>query len=231
MNYKWLLFDLDGTLFDYDKAESIALEKAFNEFNHEFDPIYNDAYLEINKLLWTDFEQGIITTRKLRVKRFEILFSKLGIKYDPELFSGCYLSYLSKETHLIEGAEIVLNSLFKKTGLALITNGIKEVQRSRLKKSTINKFFSDIIISEEIGAAKPDKLIFNAAFEIMNHPLKKDVLIIGDSLSSDVKGGNDFGIDTCWFNPNHKPHESDISAKYEIDKLVDVLLIVKPDDI
>jgi len=142
MNYKWLLFDLDGTLFDYDKAESIALEKAFNEFNHEFDPIYNDAYLEINKLLWTDFEQGIITTRKLRVKRFEILFSKLGIKYDPELFSGCYLSYLSKETHLIEGAEIVLNSLFKKTGLALITNGIKEVQRSRLKKSTINKFFS-----------------------------------------------------------------------------------------
>lgn len=225
MKYKWLLFDLDGTLFDYDKAESLALEKAFNKFNHKFNPAYNDAYIEINKLLWTDSEQGKITTHKLRVKRFEILFSKLNLDYDPILFSDCYLQNISGEAHLIEGAEIVLTSLFKKARLVLITNGIKEVQRTRLSKSTINKFFSDIIISEEVGAAKPDKLIFDAAFKKMNHPLKKDVLIIGDSLSSDIKGGNDYGIDTCWFNPKQKPYELNMGANYEIEKLYDVLMI------
>jgi 2-haloacid dehalogenase len=99
------------------------------------------------------------------------------------------------------------------------------VQRSRLEKSTINKYFSSIVISEEVGAAKPGKLIFNAAFEKMSHPLKKDVLIIGDSLSSDIKGGNDYGIDTCWFNPKQKPYESDIGTNYEIVKLYDVLMI------
>ena len=225
MNYKWLLFDLDGTLFDYDKAESMALQKAFKEFNHNYDTVYNEAYIEINKLLWTDFEQGKITSQKLRVKRFEILFSKLNIKYDPVLFSDCYLKALSGESHLIEGAEVVLNFLFEKVGLVLITNGIKEVQWSRLKNSIISKYFSGVIISEEVGAAKPDKLIFDSAFEKTNHPLKKDVLIIGDSLSSDIKGGNDYGIDTCWFNPKQKPYESDIRAKYEIDKLYDVLMI------
>ena len=203
----------------------MALEKAFNKFNHNFDPAYNDAYIEINKLLWADFEQGKITTQKLRVKRFEILFSNLNINYDPKMFSDCYLEAISGESHLIEGAEVVLSSLFEKAGLVLITNGIKEVQRSRLRKSTINKYFSDIIISEEVGAAKPNKIIFGAAFEKMNHPPKKDVLIIGDSLSSDIKGGNDYGIDTCWFNPEQKPYESDIGANYEIDKLYDVLMI------
>ena len=226
MNYKWLLFDLDGTLFDYDKAESIALEKAFNEFNHKFDHTYNDAYIEINKLLWTDFEQGKITTQKLRFKRFEILFSNLNINYDPKMFSDCYLANLSGESHLIEGAEVVLDSLFEKAGLVLITNGIKEVQRLRLEKSAIKKYFAEIVISEEVGTAKPDKLIFDAVFEKMNYPPKKDVLIIGDSLSSDIKGGNDYGIDTCWFNPKQKPYESDIRAKHEIDQLYDVLMIV-----
>ena len=225
MNYNWFLFDLDGTLFNYDKAESMALKKAFNEFNHEYSPLYNDAFIEINNLMWTDFEQGKITTQKLRVKRFEILFSKLNINYDPELFSEHYLVYLSDATYLIEGAEDILRSLFRKAGLVLITNGIKEVQRSRLGKSTINKYFSSIIISEEVGAAKPDKLIFDAAFEKMNHPSKKDVLIIGDSLSSDIKGGNDYGIDTCWFNPGQKPYKSDIRANYEIDRLYNILLI------
>ncbi|MFC2092767.1 YjjG family noncanonical pyrimidine nucleotidase [Bacteroidota bacterium] len=225
MNYKWLLFDLDGTLFNYDKAESTALEKAFNEFNHNFEPAYNDAYIEINKFLWTDFEQGKITTQKLRVKRFEILFSNLNINYEPKMFSDCYLEALSGESHLIEGAEVVLNSLFEKAGLVLITNGIKEVQRLRLKNSIISQYFSSIIISEEVGAAKPSKLIFDAAFERMNHPPKIDVLIIGDSLSSDIKGGNDYGIDTCWFNPKQKPYEFDIRANYEIVKLYEVLMI------
>jgi YjjG family noncanonical pyrimidine nucleotidase len=181
--------------------------------------------MEINKELWSDFEKGKISTENLRVKRFEILFSDLNVNYDPRQFSDSYLMYLSNTTYLIEGAEDVLKSLSEKTGLILITNGIKEVQRSRLRKSTIKDYFSHIVISDEVGAAKPDKKIFEAAFKLINYPQKKDVLIIGDSLSSDIKGGNDYGIDTCWLNPSEKPYESANHAKHEIKHLYEVLII------
>ena len=102
---------------------------------------------------------------------------------------------------MIEGAEELLAKLEGEVGLMLITNGLKDVQRSRLAHSTIQHYFSDVIISEEVGSAKPDEGIFNVAFEKMSHPPKADVLIIGDSLTSDIRGGNRFGIDTCWFNP------------------------------
>ncbi len=226
-NYEWLLFDADGTLFDYDKAEAVSLEKAFIQTGHSFDPDYSQVYRQINGQMWLDFEQGDISQNRLRIKRFELLFDALDIKTDPGEFSNKYLENLADSTYLLEDAEEVVIRLAERTGLMLITNGLKDVQRSRWGKSTIRRYFSDILISEEIGAAKPDRRIFDEAFIRMNNPRKEKVLMVGDSLTSDIKGGHDYGIDTCWFNPLEKPPEPDLEIRFEIKHLRELLSIVK----
>ena len=111
-------------------------------------------------------------------------------------------------------------------GLLVITNGLKEVQSARLARSSIGGYFAHVVISEEVGAAKPDRRIFDAAFDRMRGPHKEEVLIIGDGLSSDIQGGHDYGIDTCWFNPGRKPRALDLPIRYEIAQLSDLLAIV-----
>ena len=141
-------------------------------------------------------------------------------------FGAAYIQNLGQGAYLIEGAERVIKSLLGRVGLVLITNGLKDVQRSRLARSTIGDCFSAVVISEEVGAAKPDPRIFQAAFERMGNPKKEEVLIVGDSLSSDIKGGNAYGIDTCWFNPARLVCDQDVEIQYEIrhlDELWDIL--------
>ena len=116
--------------------------------------------------------------------------------------------------------------MYGKVRLALITNGLKEVQRSRLAGSTIGDCFEAVVISDEVGAAKPDRAIFEIAFSRMNHPRNEQVLIVGDSLTSDIRGGADYGIDTCWFNPMRKPRDLDVESQYEISDLSELLDIV-----
>jgi len=136
------------------------------------------------------------------------------------------LTNLADGADLIEGAEETVRTLYGRVGLIVITNGLREVQRSRLAKSAVSEFFSAVVISEEIGAAKPDGRIFDAAFEKMGNPQKRDVLIVGDSLTSDIKGGSDYGIDTCWFNPTGKPCDLDVEIQYEIERLHELVGIV-----
>jgi YjjG family noncanonical pyrimidine nucleotidase len=226
MNYTWLLLDADGTLFDYDKAEAAALEKTFKYMGHSFESGYADIYRRINKQIWLDFEQGKISQTRLRSKRFELFLKTINIESDPVLCSKKYLKHLGDGAYLIKGAEEILRALYGKMGLLLITNGLKEVQRSRLAKSTIGEYFADVVISDEIGAAKPDGRIFDVAFSKMDNPRKEEVLIVGDSLTSDIKGGSDYGIDTCWFNPDQKPRDLEVAIRYEICHLSELLSIV-----
>ncbi len=226
MKYKWLLLDADNTLFDYDRAEAMALQRTFEQFGHEFQPTYAVAYRRINSEIWLQFEQGKISQARLRMRRFELLFEAIRAESDPLEFGAAYIQNLAQGAYLIDGAERVVKSFVGRVGLVLITNGLKDVQRSRLARSTIGDCFSDIVISEEIGAAKPDARIFQVAFERMDNPKKEDVLIVGDSLTSDIKGGNVFGIDTCWFNPNRLTCDQDVEIQYEIrhlDELWDIL--------
>lgn len=229
MKYKWLLLDADNTLFDYDRAEAAALQKAFEQFGYEFQPEYASAYRRINHEIWLQFEQGKISQNRLRARRFELLFEAMRIESDPVKFSATYIQNLAEGAYLINGAEKVVKSLVGQVGLVLITNGLKEVQRSRLAKSAIGDCFSDVVISDEIGAAKPDRRIFQVAFECMGNPKKGDVLIIGDSLTSDIKGGNEYGIDTCWFNPAQMACDQDIEIQYEIRRLDELWAIVGAD--
>jgi len=226
MKYKYLLFDLDGTLFDYDKAEADALESTFIHFGFCYNPEFLTEYRELNKLIWQDFENGKITQKELKTKRFAQLAESLNIKFDSSKFSDTYLLNLSKGIDLIAGAEELLKTLYGKAKLYLITNGLTLVQRPRIKNSTIGKYFKGDIISEEVGFAKPQKEIFDLAFDMMGNPAKDEVLIIGDSLSSDIAGGNNYGIDTCWFNPNSKDLESNHNPTYEIKQLMKLIELV-----
>ena len=232
MTYTWILFDADGTLFDYEKAEASALAQTFEQFGHGFDAAYLGAYQRINEQIWRDYEQGKIAQERLKIRRFELLFEAIALAPTPDAaaFSTCYLSNLGNCAELLDGAETVINALRGKLHLGLITNGLKAVQRARLAQTSIGNAFKAIVISEEIGAAKPDTAIFNAAFALMDHPRKDEVLIVGDSLTSDMRGGSEYGIDTCWYNPKGEPRPEDITLTYEIHSLDGVLSIIGGND-
>ena len=229
MKYEWLLFDADGTLFDYDEAEKSALASAFSTFSLPYSGDVLPIYREINDQMWRAFEAGTITQQDLKIERFQRLLDAVGADGAPtaSAFSQCYLENLGKCADLIPDAERILQTLYGSIHLALITNGIKEVQRSRLARSTIGGYFEAVAISGELGVAKPDAGIFDAVFAAMGNPGKDRVLIIGDSLSSDMQGGRDYGIDTCWFNPHGKLRDPSDHVVYEIQNLVQILDIVK----
>ena len=230
MRYRWLLFDADGTLFDYDKAEAYALRTTFGEFGLEYEPDYLEVYRPINAQIWRDFEKGLISAESVKADRFQFLFDAIGVGTDAQSFSARYLKNLGDSAELIEGAEDLIRTLQGRVGLMLITNGLKEVQRSRLARSAIADCFAGIVISEEVGSAKPHRGIFDAAFARMGGPRKEDVLLIGDSLTADIRGAIDYGIDTCWYNPAGTTPGSDLRITYEIAHLEELLSILANPD-
>jgi 2-haloacid dehalogenase len=168
------------------------------------------------------------------VQRFAELFAALGLHEqvvdaalrDPEAFSQQYLANLGDCTDLIPGARDLLEALDGAVHLALITNGLKEVQRSRLAKSGLRRYFEAVVISDEEGVSKPEPGIFDVAFDRMGHPPKDAVLMIGDSLTSDMRGAVCYGIDACWFNPERLPHDPAVPVRYEIRHLDELRLLL-----
>lgn len=229
MKYGWIVFDADGTLFDYDTAESRALEESFLEAGLAFEPVFVEVYRTINQSVWSDFEKGSISQERLRTLRFEMLLEHTGGDYDPGALGSLYLSKISVRAELIEGAEEVVFNLSKRMNLGLLTNGIAEVQHSRLARSSIGDSFRTVVISGEVGFAKPDPRIFDELFLRMGNPLRNEVLLVGDSLASDMRGGADYGLDTCWFNPSGGTCDEDIRITFEIGNLTDLPGIVQAD--
>jgi putative hydrolase of the HAD superfamily len=225
-HYPWLFFDADGTLFDYNRAEATAFRKALESLQFQFDEKYLDTYQKINRDLWQALERHEVTPAVLRVRRFELLLEALQLSGSADDLSVAYVEQLGLCTDLIDGAYEVLETLSKRSRIAIVTNGLEAVQRSRLMRSTIHPFVSELIISEEIGAAKPHPAFFDAAFAGAGYPPKQDVLIIGDSLSSDIRGGADYGIDTCWYNPTGESRPEGLSITCEISSLNKLLEII-----
>ena len=226
-HYPCLWFDADGTLFDYNRAEAAALRNTFRSLTLPFEDSYLDVYREINHGLWQSLERQEITQAVLRFRRFELLMEAIQLNASPEEMSSVYVEQLSICSELMDGAYEVLESLCAKSQIAIVTNGLQTVQRGRLEKSTIRGFISELIISEEVGAAKPGSAFFDAAFARCDNPAKSDVLIIGDSLSSDIQGGVAYGIDTCWYNPVNEPQLGDLPITYQIQHLSELLTILK----
>lgn len=227
MKYEVILFDADETLFDFNKAEESALEKAMVEHGAVYDSNHHLVhYREINRGIWDEFERNLITAKELKIERCRRFFEKLGMSIDPKEFSDSYLTALGEMAFLFNGVEEIIDNLHKKYRLILITNGLAKVQRARMKKTLLQNYFDSIVISEEIGISKPNIGIFEHAFKSIGHTDKSTVLIVGDSLKSDIQGGINFGIDTCWYNPRGLNNSTDISPTYEIrsmEELADIL--------
>jgi len=226
-HYSWLWFDADGTLFDYNRAEAAALKNTFHSLTLPFEDTYLDVYRKINHGLWQALERQEITQTVLGLRRFELLMEALQVTGSPKQMSSTYVEQLSICSELMEGAYEVLQDLHEKSQIAIVTNGLQTVQRGRLAHSTIRDFINELIISEEIGAAKPGRAFFEAAFTRCGNPARSEVLIIGDSLTSDIQGGVDYGIDTCWYNPIGQPGPEDLPIVYEIRHLHELLELIK----
>jgi 2-haloacid dehalogenase len=227
MSYTWLLFDADGTLFAYDGAEEEALKNVFVHYGLPFTDKIAARYKQINHVMWDRLEQQTITLLQLRWQRFADLFGELGISLDPKGFSDTYLHYLGQAAALIPGTLEFLAQLHGTFNMAIITNGITDVQLSRIKIAGLDRYFTYIFTSEEIGVFKPASGFFDAVFEGIGNPPKESTLVIGDSLSSDMAGGFGYGLDTCWYNPNGVENNTGIPIKYEIRRLSDLLAILK----
>ncbi|MFJ7936091.1 YjjG family noncanonical pyrimidine nucleotidase [Sporosarcina sp. NPDC096371] len=223
MKYDVLLFDLDDTLFDFAVSEKHALTTTFQAFGlpDGFNQ-YITSYKAISHVLWTNLEQGDITLAELKTERFKRLFLQHELDVNAELFGKTYLENLGKEVHLIDGVKDMMQGL-SGYRLALLTNGFKDVQHTRMNNSIFSDSFEVIITSEEAASQKPHADIYIYAFERLQISEKSRILMIGDSLTSDIQGGNNFGIDTCWFNPQMKENSTTIHPTYEIHTWTDFM--------
>ena len=225
-HYPWLWFDADGTLFDYNRAEGIAIKNAFEALSIPFNDECLEVYRRINKQLWQALERREITPDVLQVRRFEMLQEALQLSFSPCHLGTAYLEQLAIRAELIDGASEILHTLHGRCRVAIVTNGLQAVQRSRLANSLIRDYIAELIISEEVGAAKPKPGFFEAASARLGHPAKSDVLMIGDSLTADMQGGLDYGLDTCWYNPSAEPRPGDLQITYEIAHLRELLEVL-----
>ncbi len=231
--YKVILIDIDDTLFDYKKAEDNAIRNVFRDFGYfndvkkeEIFDILKEKYNIINKELWKKLENGQISKDELKVKRFKDLFKEMSLRYDPEIFSVEYLKRLGEGTFLFDGVEKFCRYIKSKYKVAVVTNGIKEVQMSRILNSGIADYIDEIVISDEIGVSKPDPGIFEYALGKLRHRNKDEVIMIGDSQTADIQGGINFGIDTCWVNIVGKKEDKSIEATYKVDRIEELYEII-----
>jgi len=223
MKYEIIIFDADETLFDFKRSERDAFKNTMLEFNIDYDENYHlKVYSEINAAIWKELEIGLITQEKLKIERFKRLSDSLKTELNEVEFAKSYMKHLSFASFLYDNSIDIVENLHKDYRLIIITNGLKDVQDKRIRKSIIAKYFEDIVISEEICVSKPDPKIFEHALSNINHTDKSKVLIVGDSLTSDIQGGINFGIDTCWFNPNKIINKLGINPTYEISNLMEL---------
>ena len=227
MIYKFLLFDLDHTLLDFDAAEDVALSQLLNEEGVEDIKAYKNYYVPMNKALWKDLEQKKITKQELVNTRFAKLFAHFGIEKDGAYLAERYQFFLSKQGQIFPGVEDLLKKLISRGyELYAATNGITFIQTGRLEQSGIATFFKEIFISEQLHTQKPDAAFYEKIGSRIPNFDKNQTLMIGDSLSADIQGGNNAGIDTIWYNPHHLENKTLAKPTYEVDSYQALLEIL-----
>ncbi|OEH93620.1 YjjG family noncanonical pyrimidine nucleotidase [Bacillus solimangrovi] len=217
-DYNTLLFDVDDTLLDFGAAERVALTRLFEKQNVQLTTEIEERYKTINKGLWQAYELGELERDEVVTSRFSILFKEYGQEVDGELLEKDFRSYLDEGNQLVNGAVELVSELHKHYDLYIVTNGYSSTQHKRLHATGLHPLFKDVFVSEDTGFQKPMKGFFNYVFErITNFSLEKTI-IIGDSLTADIRGGQIAGIDTCWFNPSMKQNETKIMPTFQIQK-------------
>ena len=219
---KTIFFDLDDTLLDFRKAESDALSRALRQAGITPTPAILERYHVLNIRQWELLEEGVLTREQVLLRRFELLFAELEADCSAREVCDRYEGYLAEGYDLLPGAEDLLRRLAPRYDLYLATNGSAEVQRSRLRGAGIGPYFTKLFISEEVGFHKPSPAFFSACFTAIPDFDPAAALMVGDSLTSDIRGGIGAGIRTCWYDPHGRPTRPDIMPDYRIADLAEL---------
>ena len=226
MAYSVALFDADNTLLDFTRAEHDALCECLVSRNLPSDDATVSLYSAINDRHWKMLERGETTRDRLKTERFAEFFSAVGYSGDPAAIAADYVRALSRQSHLMDGALELICSLYGKCKLYIITNGITTVQKSRFGSCPLAPYFDRCFISEEMGCAKPEKRFFDLVAASLPCFDPAQAIVIGDSLSSDIRGGINAGLDTCWFNPDGKNAPADMNITYTVADLCEIKDII-----
>ena len=221
MKYKLFLFDLDDTLLDFQASEKLSFKSTFLNFNiaeNLIDGIHETYKIE-NSLLWKQIEKGEIDKDFLKIERFKRTIDSHKLEIPPHKMADFYLEQLPKNVVLIDGAVEVLAELKKHGEIGIITNGIEATQRLRIQNSPLKDYIDFLAVSEECGFAKPDLRFFEFAANKAKHFSKNSTIIIGDRIEADILGANNFGIDSCWFNPQNLNRPDNIHPTYTVHSL------------
>ncbi|MBF0713580.1 noncanonical pyrimidine nucleotidase, YjjG family [Gemella sp. GH3] len=224
--YKYLLFDLDNTLLDFDLAEDKALNMLLKEQNVDNIEEFKEKYTSINKQLWHQLDNKEISREFLINNRFRKLFSCFDIEVDGKHLAKRYEYFLSMQGYYLEGAVQLLDKLKDNYEIYAATNGFYNIQTNRLENSSLQKYFKEVFISEVFDVQKPDKRFFEIASSKIPNFEKEKALMIGDNIFADIQGAKNFGIDSVWCNFKNIENNTGILATYEVknyDELLELL--------
>lgn len=219
---KIVLLDLDNTLIDFNECARHSIINSFKKHGFTYTDDVFKTFITENVKIWKRLEKGEITKADLRADRWNIILGKLGIDYDGTIIEEEFENGVAQGAYAVEGAYELLDYLYPKYELYIVSNGFRFVQESRLKIGDFRKYFKDIFLSEDIGVQKPAKEFFDYCFKKLEIPPKEDVILIGDSLSADIIGGLNYGIDCIWFNKNGDELSENIKPTYIVNKLKDI---------
>lgn len=217
--YEILLIDLDDTILDFKKQEHVAIERTLSGVGIEPTGQICQLYSQINDAHWKRLEKGEITRQQVLHGRFEVLFAELGVQGDAVATAQAYMEHLSQGHYYLPGAEETVAQLSKSYRLFLASNGTASVQLRRIANANLERWFEGVFISQNVGVNKPAKGYFDYCFAHIPGFDREKTMIVGDSLSSDIRGGQNAGITTCWINPEGKPCTLERAPDYQLQSL------------
>lgn len=226
MAYTTFLLDLDHTLFDTEASEVAAFEQTMRAAGYDQPDRYLQDYQDINLALWAAVERGEMSPHLIRTLRFEKLVAAFNLDADPLQMADDFVAGLGAYGDLYDGAREVLEKLSENAALAMVTNGLGEVQRTRIARLGLDEYFDAVAISAELGVAKPEAGIFDFVFESLGEPSPNAAVMVGDNLSADIAGGANYGISTCWYNPGERRVDSAHRIDHEIADLQELVSLV-----
>ena len=226
MSYRTVLFDADNTLLDFTRSEHEALCDCLRARGLPCDKPVTDGYAAINDRPWKLLEQGLTTRERLRVARFEDFCREYGFDCDPTQLADDYFDTLCTKSYLMDGALELCERLHGHCRLYIITNGNAKVQHDRFDGTPLAPLFEAVFISEEMGTSKPSKAYFDAVAAAIPNFDPSDTLVVGDSLTSDIQGGINAGLDTCWYNPHGKTAPANVEINYVVHSLNEIPSII-----
>ena len=219
---KIVLIDLDNTIIDFNECARHSIMGIFEDLGFHYDDNVFETFITENVKIWKRLERGEIDKPYLRANRWNIILGKLGIEYDGTIIEERFENGVAKGAYPVEYAYELLEYLYSKYDLYVVSNGFRFVQESRVKIGKFDKYFKELFLSEDIGIQKPDIRFFDYCYEKIGRPPKEDLILIGDSLSADIQGGINFNVETIWFNKNNEPQNDTIKPTYTVKHLKEI---------